>query len=1088
MADQPSPGKAALRHRVEAEEWEAAEPVSLHSEAELKRELIEIGGLCADAKNPEWAKRVRALQRFRSLLAGGASDFPGFLQLMREYMKDPLNAAIQDLRSAVAKEACWSVMALCKELPGHTWEPMGDWFLSSLFKITIITIAIISHSAGRCLRYIFNNSVLTSRMRSIILDPANIEAKHSMYRQRVYGALFTVVHRVSPGELSDREVEAIVRAISRGFSDPMPEIRRIARFLFWGFHRLDPRRANRLLERQESTTQRLVHDDRAAYDAMDKDVDIEVSSSKSGSVASGGVVSRRTAQGDGEQDGGRSPAASSAAQRSATAHPASPQPRRRSIQRSTTPLQRKASRDRMRVSPAAAPRHAAADSAEPADAAEGAPLQRAGSRPGTASRPGSLRRLSPHARKGSDRQLLRPPQIAPAERISDTSQQCSSWDEVSPEHHSSASNSSVNRPRGLVDSPQTLDSSLATADAADWTERVRSFDALTAMTGDPAAWMKLRGGLDHALNVIIDHLCDNHYRVVLAALSCATAIVLQAHSCGDDGVYSSHLERLCVNVLRWLAPPTKDVVRQRAQELLQVLLDLVPPARLFPVLYKVLDTNNSKVQIGCCEFAYWVVHRKEPVCRDYFGVPANTRMALQKFLYVSATDNKDVRRAAANLLQALYRCQPLVFCQMVLQCSSSDQHAVRTFLSKVIPTFGEEMQTLQMYGPEAAEQLFRRHISGYDPHPQPCGPPPLESPKPIRSVQGAARLPPHAPVAAEKHPLGIERDAARHAQGAGGSSVHTDPTVHLRRLSQPRPDGSLHRAGSSGTLASESRSGHVHSSPAERAWLALADVDTPSELRAREANYLATEFAEKRTPWPNQQLTEVLCGQSQSGRCLLELARDTKLPSELRCDSLRLAAYLCPQSGNYQYYTRFFYDVVTLYLDPDRDVSQASEEAMQLVLNQLPPRDNVDLLGKELQAAIKDHGWGLDRGVVSGSWVADDVLPWLLKLLEDQIARLGRESNVKDVVAATSGLLSSLYTSVGSEKAEVRKAGFFCFVTLYMVLGSQAVPMLRPLSTGQLKLVTVYVNRRRGEQGLDENVDLGITLGRVLQEGDRGGA
>ena len=41
----------------------------------------------------------------------------------------------------------------------------------------------------------------------------------------------------------------------------------------------------------------------------------------------------------------------------------------------------------------------------------------------------------------------------------------------------------------------------------------------------------------------------------------------------------------------------------------------------------------------------------------------------------------------------------------------------------------------------------------------------------------------------------------------------------------------------------------------------------------------------------------------------------------------------------------------------------------------------------------------------------------------------------------------------------MRKAVVFCLVDMYMVLGEQLTPHLAVLSTSQLKLVTIYINR-----------------------------
>jgi CLIP-associating protein 1/2 len=57
------------------------------------------------------------------------------------------------------------------------------------------------------------------------------------------------------------------------------------------------------------------------------------------------------------------------------------------------------------------------------------------------------------------------------------------------------------------------------------------------------------------------------------------------------------------------------------------------------------------------------------------------------------------------------------------------------------------------------------------------------------------------------------------------------------------------------------------------------------------------------------------------------------------------------------------------------------------------------------------------------------------------------------------GLLPGLFESFRNLSADVRKAVVFCLVDIYLVVGDQLMPLLSPLSTSQLKLVTIYVNR-----------------------------
>jgi CLIP-associating protein 1/2 len=56
-------------------------------------------------------------------------------------------------------------------------------------------------------------------------------------------------------------------------------------------------------------------------------------------------------------------------------------------------------------------------------------------------------------------------------------------------------------------------------------------------------------------------------------------------------------------------------------------------------------------------------------------------------------------------------------------------------------------------------------------------------------------------------------------------------------------------------------------------------------------------------------------------------------------------------------------------------------------------------------------------------------------------------------------VLPPLFEAFKNPSADVRKAVVFCLVDMYMVLGEQLTPHLAVLSTSQLKLVTIYINR-----------------------------
>lgn len=58
-------------------------------------------------------------------------------------------------------------------------------------------------------------------------------------------------------------------------------------------------------------------------------------------------------------------------------------------------------------------------------------------------------------------------------------------------------------------------------------------------------------------------------------------------------------------------------------------------------------------------------------------------------------------------------------------------------------------------------------------------------------------------------------------------------------------------------------------------------------------------------------------------------------------------------------------------------------------------------------------------------------------------------------------LLPGLFHTFNHASAEVRKEVVACLVDLWVVLGSRLDPLLQPLSSSQMKLLTIYCQRRR---------------------------
>ena len=71
-------------------------------------------------------------------------------------------------------------------------------------------------------------------------------------------------------------------------------------------------------------------------------------------------------------------------------------------------------------------------------------------------------------------------------------------------------------------------------------------------------------------------------------------------------------------------------------------------------------------------------------------------------------------------------------------------------------------------------------------------------------------------------------------------------------------------------------------------------------------------------------------------------------------------------------------------------------------------------------------------------------------------------------------VLPYLFASFNSPDADVRKSVVFCLVDIYSVMGNALMPHLSALSAGQLKLLTIYIQRREDKRRSNRGSDQGL--------------
>ena len=123
--------------------------------------------------------------------------------------------------------------------------------------------------------------------------------------------------------------------------------------------------------------------------------------------------------------------------------------------------------------------------------------------------------------------------------------------------------------------------------------------------------------------------------------------------------------------------------------------------------------------------------------------------------------------------------------------------------------------------------------------------------------------------------------------------------------------------------------------------------------------------------------------------------------------------------------------------DPNREVAVATEEALELLLSLSDAHRCMAVL---VPVVMKEG-------------------PPTLQLAVRLQSKLMPRFSSLQLLAILPQVLPPLFEAFKNPNADVRKAVVFCLVDMYMVLGEQLTPHLAVLSTSQLKLVTIYINR-----------------------------
>ena len=437
-----------------------------------------------------------------------------------------------------------------------------------------------------------------------------------------------------------------------------------------------------------------------------------------------------------------------------------------------------------------------------------------------------------------------------------------------------------------------------------------------------------------------------------------------------------------------------------------------------------------------------------------------------KFAHVATTGNHDVRKAAVHCLSVLHGINATVFCEELLNLPSADLTNIKVLLTPVVPGLLEGLRYRKAHLPERERDLVEPQAppepiarSGIKPSPLKMLSADLfkngtDSPQHIyvdRELPSVMQPAPPSEVLINSNPPTSKPDdkvrtaySVRLPGRKQSSGRVTTPTVS-RSLTHSDLATTAKRKALTPTASSSSRVAKINTGP----WHVLGDLNATPQERISAMRRINNGD----TPWPpGAQLTRFV-KRSFTSTSLLDVFIDDSQPSELRALLIEITGKVLARMPRVES-GPLLKDAIKAYLqsykDPEPKISDGAEKALSTLVMEIDQKECVNIIGSELNK----------RGPASML----EEIPFLFKLLDSIITTI----NSRVLLSVYSGFIQALYDGFGSKRPEVRKSVVFCFVSLYLNLGSLAVDLLKPLNTSQLKLITIYVNKRQGKSGTGE--------------------
>jgi len=1006
---------------------------SISSGKDVENQCSNIRDILGDTNN-DWEKRVEALKRLRSIVAGGGDHYEDFLRNLRQ-LDLCLIASVRDLRSQIVREACITLAYLSVRLTNR-FERTAEGVLPALLSLIQNSAKIISTSGTVALRYIITHTHATKLVPLIL---AGTESKAKDIRRHTYELLVILLSQWEFFYL-DKHGQLIHNVIKRGLSDADAEARSFSRKAFGFFRDHFPLLADALLSTLDASKKKTLLGEMS-------------NSSSTHSLASTGAPRLRTMKDatprqarlmNTNTDKTQSPGALA---RSSSANELALRKKTNMNTLATPIVQSTTSRPRFLPQSATASTSAAKTGA-------------INTRPGhtvSLSQPGS-RSTSPHSLKSSN--YLSSASRTPTNTRSRIPVGSSGGSRVS----SRESSPGRTRPYGYrppgsdygdhgrrangawggdsgddASETSSICSERSLEDVADVLRRMQSNEWAERKDSLAGLYHMIRTGRvfsSHELKRITELLTkrfyDPHSQVFNAFLDVLPEFISVYKRELNEWLYTL-LTRL---LIRLGAPDLLDSVYKKLKTCLAIVNTSFDVHAQFTVLIRFINDNSSAPGIKAKEvllkYLQQIIQHMEPVD---IANNADIRIALSKIInWSSEPKSIEMRKAAQAVIIALYNLNRPEFTLMLTSLPPTYQDATAKILRPVT-----DLQSSTTSLPNQELNLFpRTHSTG-------------SSSSMASSLHSDLQTPSYASdmriLMENMQALNVNHrqdDFLLSSSSSLKDSGYQDMRVNSNRQYTPQ----TYRSNQSQTNASETSDSILDAVDRPAAIdiaLNMANQMNLSKEQRQHALRCILKFSKLNDSdtW-NLAFSKTLNILTQ----ILDNEHDDPL---YKVYSLRIIRELLTHHTNlFMHYIELtIFRILKAQSETESEITRSAEQAAHAAAEYLPAENVV----RVLKPIIEQAKYPMNQSAIT--------------MLQKTIEFMNKDICTELMPE----MIPSLLTSWDSETSSVRKAAVFCLVSIYLVVGDSLRTHLQKLSASKLKLLNVYISKAQQQTSNTSNLE-----------------